>query len=29
LQALLAKDPSAQSMSETCPICGCPIIVSR
>ena len=29
LQALLASDPSVQSMSETCPICGCPIIVSR
>jgi len=29
LQVLLAKDPSAQSMSQTCPICGCPIIVSR
>jgi hypothetical protein len=29
LQTLLANDPSAQSMSETCPICGCPIIVSR
>jgi hypothetical protein len=29
LQALLADDPSARSMSETCPICGCPIIVSR
>ncbi len=29
LQALLASDPSAQSMSEACPICGCPIIVSR
>jgi hypothetical protein len=29
LQALLASDPSAQSMSQTCPICGCPIIVSR
>ena len=29
LQALLANDPSARSMSETCPICGCPIIVSR
>jgi hypothetical protein len=29
LQALLAKDQSAQSISETCPICGCPIIVSR
>jgi hypothetical protein len=29
LQALLASDPSARSMSENCPICGCPIIVSR
>lgn len=29
LQALLANDPSAQSLAETCPICGCPIIVSR
>jgi hypothetical protein len=29
LQTLLANEPSAQSMSETCPICGCPIIVSR
>jgi hypothetical protein len=29
LQTLLADDPSARSMSETCPICGCPIIVSR
>jgi len=29
LEALLANDPSVQSMSETCPICGCPIIVSR
>ena len=29
LQALLASDPSVRSMSETCPICGCPIIVSR
>jgi hypothetical protein len=29
LQALLANDPSARSMSENCPICGCPIIVSR
>ena len=29
LQTLLANDPSARSMSETCPICGCPIIVSR
>ena len=29
LEALLANDPSVQSMSETCPICRCPIIVSR
>ena len=29
LQALLADDPSTRSISETCPICGCPIIVSR
>jgi hypothetical protein len=29
LQTLLTNDPSAQSISETCPICGCPIIVSR
>ena len=29
LQALLANDPSARSMSETCPICGWPVIVSR
>ena len=29
LETLLANDPSARSMSETCPICGCPIIVSR
>jgi hypothetical protein len=29
LKALLASDPSVHSMSETCPICGCPIIVSR
>ena len=29
LETLLASDPSARSMSETCPICGCPIIVSR
>jgi len=27
--ALLANDPSARSMSETCPICGWPVIVSR
>jgi hypothetical protein len=29
LEALLANDPSARSMSETCPICGCPVIVNR
>ena len=29
LQTLLANDPSARSMSETCPICGCPVIVTR
>jgi len=28
LQTLLANDPSARSMSETCPICGCPVIVT-
>ena len=29
LHTLLANDPSARSMSETCPICGCPVIVTR
>ncbi len=29
LQALLANDPSAASMTGTCPICGCPVIASR
>jgi hypothetical protein len=29
LQALLANDPSAASMTATCPICGCPVIASR
>ena len=29
LETLLANDPSARSMSETCPICACPIIVGR
>jgi hypothetical protein len=29
LQAQLANDPSAASMAETCPICGCPVVVSR
>lgn len=29
LQAQLAKEPSVNSLSATCPICGCPVIVSR
>jgi hypothetical protein len=29
LQAQLAKDPSTSSLSATCPLCGCPVIVSR
>ena len=29
LQAQLANDPSAASIAETCPICGCPVVVSR
>jgi hypothetical protein len=29
LQINLANDPSAASMSATCPICGCPVIVGR
>ena len=29
LQAQLAKEPSASSLTATCPICGCPVIVSR
>lgn len=29
LQAQLASDPAAQSLSATCPLCGCPVIVSR
>lgn len=29
LQSLLANDPSAASLTETCPICGCPVVVSR
>jgi hypothetical protein len=29
LQALLAEDPAARSISESCPICGCPVVVSR
>jgi len=29
LTALLASSPSLGSLSEECPICGCPIVVSR
>jgi hypothetical protein len=29
LQELLANDPAAQSMTQPCPICGCPVVVSR
>ena len=29
LQTLLAGDPSAASMTATCPLCGCPVIASR
>ena len=29
LRAQLANDPSAASMAETCPICGCPVVVNR
>jgi hypothetical protein len=29
LQALLANDPSATTMMATCPLCGCPVVVSR
>ncbi len=29
LTALLAANPSLGTLSEQCPICGCPIIVSR
>ena len=29
LQAQLANDASAASMAETCPLCGCPVVVSR
>jgi hypothetical protein len=29
LQALLADDPTARSLSEACPICGCAVVVSR
>jgi len=29
LQAQLAGDPSVTEMTTTCPICGCPVTVSR
>ena len=29
LQARLANDPSATTMTATCPLCGCPVVVSR
>jgi hypothetical protein len=29
LMAELAGNPSLQSLTERCPICGCPIVVSR
>jgi hypothetical protein len=29
LQAQLAKEPAVSSLTSTCPICGCPVIVSR
>jgi hypothetical protein len=29
LKARLAADPSAQSLSAICPLCGCPVVVSR
>ena len=29
LQAKLANNPSLGTLTEICPICGCPIIVSR
>jgi hypothetical protein len=29
LQLALAQNPSLASLSEVCPICGCPVIVSR
>ena len=29
LQALLASDPSAARLTETCPLCGCPVVVTR
>jgi len=29
LRGRLASDPSASSMTATCPLCGCPVTVSR
>jgi hypothetical protein len=29
LQALLIEDPSAASLTATCAICGCPVVVTR
>ena len=29
LRAQLAKDSSASSLTATCPLCGCPVIVGR
>ena len=29
LQAQLADDPSATTMTATCPLCGCPVVVGR
>ena len=29
LQAQLANDPSATTVTATCPLCGCPVVVSR
>ena len=29
LQAQLAADPSLASLSATCPLCGCPVVVTR
>ena len=29
LRHQLARDPAVSSLTETCPICGCPVTVSR
>jgi hypothetical protein len=29
LKAQLAEDPSLETLSAICPLCGCPVIVSR